>query len=168
MAFSVAVAEVQEHEEPTSDPVETVRHNAALKAAAVAAQAQGDVLVIGADTVVAIDGVVLHKPADFGEARAMLRRLSGRTHEVFTGVCLHEAPGGPVETSHHRSAVTFHPLDDAVIDQYFALVNPLDKAGAYGIQTGRELIVARVEGSVANVMGLPIEWLAQRLKSWPR
>ncbi len=169
VAFEVLVAPITEHEDPTSDPRAMVLHNAALKAAWVCAQRPG-ALVLSADTTVAVDDHVLNKPADLAEARTMLKRLSGRTHTVYTGVCLWRRVGTPfqggrglsvpktmsgrlgeaslpislpadrgnLEISHcETSQVTFRALDDATITRYFTLVNPLDKAGAYGIQEGR-------------------------------
>ncbi|MEN8862421.1 MAG: Maf family protein, partial [Lentimonas sp.] len=87
--------------------------------------------------------------------------LSGRSHTVYTAVALQWQAAGFVEAFVERSAVRFKSLDDATIDAYFELVNPLDKAGAYGIQEGRDLIIESVEGSVENVMGLPIQALAE-------
>jgi septum formation protein len=93
----------------------------------------------------------------------MLRRLSGRTHTVFTGVALRRHTLGLRIDEGVTSAVTFRAFDDRVIDAYFRVVNPLDKAGAYGIQEGRELIVERWEGSFSNIMGLPMEVTKQIL-----
>ena len=139
-----------------------VAHNAALKADTVAAL-HPDAFVLGADTTVFIDDTVLNKPADLAEARAMLKRLAGRTHTVFTGVALrHHARRLRVDEG-ATSEVTFRPLDDATIDAYFRLVNPLDKAGAYGIQEGRDLIIATWRGSFTNIMGLPMETVKQIL-----
>lgn len=160
--FTVFPANVEEHEEPDSCPRETVLHNARIKAEHVAAQFSAD-LVLGCDTIVALGDEVLHKPLDLDDACAMLTRLSGQTHEVYTGVCLIARDWGIDEAHYITSKVTFKPFDRATIDQYFQLVNPLDKAGAYGIQQGREMIIADVEGSVRNVMGLPIEFLRSRL-----
>jgi septum formation protein len=162
VAFEVLAAEVEEHEDPAADPRAMVSHNAALKAAWACARRPG-ALVLAADTAVALDGEVFNKPRDLAEARAMLRRLSGRTHVVFTGVCLWRRPGGPEIAHVETSEVEFQPLDEARLDAYLARVNPLDKAGAYGIQEGRELILARYAGSFTNIMGLPLEWVAARL-----
>jgi septum formation protein len=178
VAFEVMVAPVVEHEEATAEPRGMVLHNAALKAAWVCARRPG-AWVLAADTTVALDNQVLNKPRDLAEARGMLQKLSGRTHTVYTGVCLWRRVGplsdgrlgeaslpeiAPNEISHcETSEVTFRALDDATITRYFALVNPLDKAGAYGIQEGRELILESYTGSLANIMGLPIEWLAAQL-----
>ncbi len=161
LSFEVQVAQVTEHEDPHSDPRTMVAHNAALKADWVA-QRNPEAWVLGADTTVFIDQRVLNKPADLNEARTMLKKLSGRTHTVFTGVAL-RGPGGTRVDRGVDSAVTFKSFDDAVIDRYFTLVNPLDKAGAYGIQEGRELIIAGWEGSFSNIMGLPMEATKQIL-----
>ncbi len=171
--FEILVAPITEHEDPSAEPRAMVLHNAALKAAWVCAQ-RPDAWVLSADTTVALDNHVLNKPADLAEARAMLKRLSGRTHTVYTGVCLWRSgrlaePSlpeiAPVEISHcETSEVTFRILDDETITRYFALVNPLDKAGAYGIQEGRELILQKYRGSFSNIMGLPVEWLATQLR----
>ena len=163
--FEVVVAGVTEHEDPTTDPRTMVAHNAALKADWVA-ERHPDAFVLGADTTVFIDQTVLNKPADLTEARAMLKRLSGRTHTVFTGVALRRRRDGVKVDEGVSSQVTFRAFDDAVIDAYFGVVNPLDKAGAYGIQEGRELIIAGWEGSFTNIMGLPMEATKQILTSW--
>lgn len=156
--FGVEVADVEEHEDPHSCPQQMVRHNARIKAEAVSRRHPLS-LVLGADTTVALEGEVLNKPADLEQAREMLHKLSGRTHTVYTGICLISAIDALHEVHHVTSSVTFRTLEDTVIDSYFRLVNPLDKAGAYGIQEGRELIIDRLEGSLENVMGLPIQFL---------
>ena len=165
VAFEVVVAGVTEHEDPTTDPRLMVEHNAALKADWVATR-HPEAFVLGADTTVFIDQTVLNKPADLAEARAMLRRLAGRTHTVFTGVALRRQRDGVKVDQGVASQVTFRAFDDAVIDAYFKIVNPLDKAGAYGIQEGRELIIAGWEGSFTNIMGLPMEATKQILTQW--
>jgi len=152
--FDVVVAGVTEHEDPSTDPRTMVAHNAALKADWVA-ERHPDAFVLGADTTVFIDRTVLNKPRDLADARAMLKQLSGRIHTVFTGVALRRRRDGVAVDEGVSSQVTFRPLDDAVIDAYFRVVNPLDKAGAYGIQEGREMIIAGWEGSFTNIMGLP-------------
>jgi septum formation protein len=162
LTFDVIVADVTEHEDPSTDPREMVTHNAALKADWVSAR-HPDAYVLGADTTVFIDQRVLNKPADLAEARAMLKKLSGRTHTVFTGVAVRRASDRVRIDEGVTSEVTFKAFDDAVIDAYFKLVNPLDKAGAYGIQDGRDLIVAGWQGSFSNIMGLPMEATKQIL-----
>jgi septum formation protein len=162
VTFEALTAPVIEFEAPESDPREMVLHNAALKAAWACAE-HPDAWVLAADTTVALGREILNKPANLDEARAMLRRLSGRTHVVYTGVCLWRKPEGPDATHCEMSEVAFQTLDEARISTYLAQVNPLDKAGAYGIQEGRELILARYRGSFTNIMGLPLEWVAARL-----
>lgn len=162
VAFDVMVADVTEHEDERTDPRTMVAHNAALKADWVATR-HPDAWVLGADTTVFLDSLVLNKPRDLTEARAMLRRLAGRTHTVFTGVALRRLSAGVRVDEGVTSEVTFKAFDDAVIDRYFEIVNPLDKAGAYGIQEGRELIIDRWEGSFTNIMGLPMEATKQIL-----
>lgn len=159
--FAVVPAEVTEHEPmATETPREMVTHNAALKADWVATRHR-DSVVLGADTTVFLEGFVFHKPSDLADARAMLLRLSGKTHSVFTAV---------VVRSKHcnaeigvESRVTFRALDEALIERYFAGCHPLDKAGAYGIQDGGELIVERYTGSLTNIIGLPADETKQLL-----
>jgi septum formation protein len=160
--FEVVVADVTEHEEASTDPRVMVAHNAALKADWVAAR-QPDALVLGADTAVFAGDVVLNKPRDLAEARAMLRRLSGCTHTVFTGLALRRGSDGLKIDETVTSEVTFRPLDEAVIATYLARVNPLDKAGGYAIQEHGDLIVAGHRGSFTNIIGLPLETTKQIL-----
>lgn len=152
--FDVVVANVTEHEEPTLDPRVMVARNSALKADAVAAL-HPRAWVLGADTTVFIDGHALNKPADLDAARAMLRRLSGRAHTVFTGVALRHAARGVREDMGVASEVEFRALSDADIEEYLRLVHVLDKAGAYAIQEHGERIVASRRGSLSNIIGLP-------------
>lgn len=154
--FETEPAPVEEWDAVDADPVELVRHNAAIKAEFVALR-RPDQWVLGSDTTVALDGHVLNKPANMDEAREMLKRLGGNTHRVFTAVDIRNRSQGLVEAFVECSAVTFKPLEDTVIDSYFVIVDPLDKAGAYGIQEGRDLIIERFEGYLSTIMGLPIE-----------
>jgi len=162
LPFSVVVAEVTEFEATDADPRALVAHNAALKADWVA-ERHPEAWVLGADTTVFIDGVVLNKPADLDHARAMLRRLAGRTHTVFTGLAVRRAASGLRWDEGVASEVTFRPLDGPAIEDYLSKVDTLDKAGAYGIQEHHELIVAGYQGSLTNIMGLPIEATKQIL-----
>ncbi len=160
--FDVVTAQVTEHEDPTTDPRTMVAHNAALKADWVAAR-HPEAFVLGADTTVFIDGHALNKPRDGAEARAMLRRLSGRTHTVFTGIALRRVADGVRIDEGVASEVTFKPIDDATIDAYLAKVHTLDKAGGYAIQEQPELIIASRTGSLTNIVGLPVETVKQIL-----
>jgi len=159
--FEIAVSPAEEIHDASLKPDVLCEHNAVLKAEAVAAL-RPDAIVIGSDTLVFIDDEPLGKPTDLDEARSMLRRLAGRVHRVCTGVCV-IFPGGMKKVFHGNTEVTFLPLDETQINAYFALVNPLDKAGAYGIQEHGELIVANIQGSFDNVMGLPVDLVIQAL-----
>ena len=125
------------------------------------AERRGDCAVIGCDTVVALDGENFGKPQDVNEARAMLQKLSGRKHEVYTGVYI-RYPGG----ARHfvcRSSVTFFPLSKTEIEQYIATPEPYDKAGGYGIQGAAAKFVKSINGDYFNVMGLPVSRLYRLL-----
>lgn len=160
--FDVVVAEVTEHEESSTDPRVMVAHNAALKAEWVA-ERNPEALVLGADTTVFIDQDALNKPRDGDEARAMLRRLSGRTHTVFTGLAVRRRRDGLVIDEGVASDVTFKPLDDAAIEAYLSRVHTLDKAGGYAIQEHGSLIIDGHRGSFSNIVGLPLEKTKQIL-----
>jgi septum formation protein len=162
LRFDICPADVDEYNEADEGPEQMVLHNAALKAEALAARF-ADGVVLGSDTTVALDGAVLNKPVDMHEARVMLQRLSGREHTVYTAVALRWIDGNFCQDFVEASRVRFKSLDEAMISAYFERVNPLDKAGAYGIQAGREMIIDAVGGSVENVMGLPIQALQARL-----
>ncbi|EIQ01254.1 MAF protein [Opitutaceae bacterium TAV1] len=160
--FEVIVANVTEHEDPTLDPREMVTRNSALKADHVAQQ-HPDRWVLGADTTVFIDGHALNKPADAAEARAMLRRLSGRTHTVFTGLALRHRTRGVSEDDGETTEVTFRPLDDSTIETYLARVHTFDKAGGYAIQEHGNLLVDSRRGSLSNVIGFPLDTVEKLL-----
>jgi septum formation protein len=162
LVFEIMPSPAEELHDAAMEPELLCELNAALKAEAVADQ-RPDATVIGADTLVFIDGEPLGKPSDLEEARGMLRRLAGRTHRVCTGVCV-IFPGGVRKLFHGMTEVDFLPLDDVEIDAYFALVNPFDKAGAYGIQEHGEMIVSAIRGGFDNVMGLPVAMLMAALR----
>lgn len=156
------MAAVAEHEEPSTDPRIMVAHNAALKAEWVAAR-HPEATVLAADTTVFIDNQALNKPRDLTEARSMLLRLSGRTHTVFTGIAVRRRADALALDEGVASEVTFRPLDERIIDDYLARVNPLDKAGGYAIQEHGDAIVASHTGSFTNIVGLPLEATKQIL-----
>ena len=162
--FKVVPANVDETipQELADKPAEAAVFLAELKARAIAAK-QGDcaVTIVAADTIVAIDGLMLGKPADEQEAFDMLRRLSGRRHTVYTGVAIDDC------SFCESTEVVFHELTDAQIHAYVATGEPFDKAGAYGIQGRGMLLVRRIEGDFYNVMGLPISRVAQVLQNAP-
>jgi septum formation protein len=152
--FEVVISPAEELHDAGVPLAELCERNAEAKAAAVAAQ-RAEAVVLGADTLVWIDGEPLGKPADPGQARAMLRRLSGRGHTVCTGVCV--IGGGRRACFHELTEVLFRALDEAAIGRYFERVNPLDKAGAYAVQEHGEMVVAEVRGDYSNVVGLPLD-----------
>jgi septum formation protein len=162
LPFTIIPADVTEHEAPDADPREMVRHNAALKADWVSTL-YPEATVIGADTTVFLDRTVLNKPKDLSEARAMLRMLSGRIHTVFTGIAVRRQRDGLKLDQGVASEVTFRVFDEAVIDLYLSRVHTLDKAGGYAIQEHAELIVEAYQGSLTNIVGLPIEEMKQLL-----
>ena len=150
------MADVVEHEEKTTDPRVMVAHNAALKAEWVADR-HPDAVVLGADTTVYLDHHALNKPRDAAEAREMLRRLSGRPHDVVSSVFLAHLQAGKSESFSVHSSVIFKKLSEAMIADYLARIEPLDKAGAYAAQSEDRAIIARIVGSRSNVIGLPME-----------
>lgn len=160
--FRVETASVSEWEEERADPVALVTHNARIKGAAVA-ERHAALPVLSADTTVSCDGVVLNKPMDAADAVRMLRHLSGRTHDVFTAVCLTWRLHDVAETIVVRSGVRFRKLDDARIAEYLDKVHTLDKAGGYAIQEHGELIVEGYEGSLSNIIGLPLDEVRELL-----
>ncbi len=127
----------------------------------VALRARPGAVVVGADTIVVVDGAILGKPADAADARAMLRRLAGREHEVFTAVAVRY--GGHAASGFERTAVRFRPLDDTTIAEYVATGEPMDKAGAYGIQGFGAVLVERIDGDYFTVMGLGLGLLVELL-----
>lgn len=137
--------------------------NAARKVAPVS-KIFPDAVVLAADTLVAIDGEVLGKPVDLENAAAILRRLSGRVHEVWTAVRIEGA--GRSRSFHEMSRVHFRALDDRAIRNYLAKINPLDKAGAYAAQGDGKDIIEKIEGSYSNVVGLPMEKTVPALRAF--
>jgi septum formation protein len=163
LAFGVLEIDIPEQREPGEPPRDYVCRVAREKAGAGLLQAAGSpsALVLGSDTEVVLDDEVFGKPVDAGEAAAMLRRLSGRTHEVISAVSL-VSPAREAQAV-SVSQVTFGALDAAWIDAYIATGEPFGKAGAYAIQGGAEVFVQRLEGSYSGVMGLPLHDTARLL-----
>lgn len=156
MDFEVMVSDVPEDISGDTAPAGAVKMLALRKAEDVARR-RPEALTLGADTVVVLDGAILGKPRDASEAEAMLHRLSGRTHTVYTGIALVHPQSGRAETAAEATRVTFGPMDAREIADYVATGSPMDKAGAYGIQDDRgALFVERIEGDYYNVVGLPL------------
>jgi septum formation protein len=167
VSFSVRAPEADERPLPGEAPAAHVRRLALEKARAVArslAPGSGARWVLGADTVIALDGAILGKPRGPGDAQRMLGRLAGRSHDVLTGVALVPVGGGRARGAVVRSVVTMRPRDREAIRRYVATGEPLDKAGAYGVQGRGRRFVSRVSGSLSNVVGLPLERLAGLLR----
>ena len=159
--FRIITPDIDEHMDRDLPPAELVRQISEEKARAVAAQVGPDAVVIAADTVVALDGVVLGKPADKEEAFRMLSLLSGNRHQVYTGLTV--LRGEQVFSQWEETAVTFRPLTAEEIEAYIATGEPMDKAGAYGIQGYGALFIEGISGDYYNVMGLPVCRLGQIL-----
>ena len=161
VAFDVVPSDIEEALEgaPSADAVARL---ALAKARAVASRFR-DGVVLGADTVVVIDGVALGKPADAEDAGAMLRRLRGRAHDVITGLAMVDAATGRAETTAVVTRVTMADVRDDAIEAYVASGEPLDKAGAYAIQGHGAALVAGFAGSYSNVVGLPLGATARLL-----
>ncbi len=161
--FRIVVKDVEEEHDAALPPEELCARNAAAKAAAVACDYPDDI-VIGADTLVFIDGQPLGKPVDEEEAHDMLTTLQGRTHCVCTAVAV-MMPGGERRDFAEKSYVTFRKLSSADIMHYMQLVHVLDKAGAYAIQEHGDLIIEQIEGDYDNIVGLPVTRLLSELNS---
>ena len=159
--FDVFVSDADESLPQGLSCAEAVRLLAERKAAAVAERFPND-FVLGADTVVELDGLLLGKPKDEKEAAAMLRKLSGRVHAVHTGVCL-LSPRGRL-TDADRTLVEFYPLSEEEVEAYVRTGEPMDKAGAYGIQGRGALLVRRIDGDFYSVMALPVAKVGRMLR----
>lgn len=158
----VIVSDADEHHNGTPEQVAT--ENACTKRDAVMTTAGDDAIVIAADTIVVVDGDILCKPRDLDEARAMIRRLAGRTHQVVTGIAAGNTATDARCESHAVTNVTFRDLADADIDAFVHAVKPLDRAGAYTVDGPGSLLVARYDGCFYNVLGLPIVTLDTMLR----
>lgn len=164
-AVEVDVSGADEIEDHSLQPDFLALENARLKWRAIAARRPAD-FIVAADTVVWRDGKFYGKPADLDDARGMLTLLVGRSHEVVTGVVTGRL-ADPVEFA-ERSLVTFHELTPASIEDYLSSINPLDKAGGYAAQDNGGRLIAKIEGSLSNVIGLPMERLAEVLQNFQR
>lgn len=161
--FEICAPDVEEAHDEAMSPEALTLANARLKARVVAGQ-RGDAVVVAADTLVYVDGVPLGKPGDLAEGRRMLERLSGRAHQVCTGVVMVWDGGAAEEAFAVVTEVVLKVLSAEVIEAYHAVCDPLDKAGGYGIQDGTEMILEGITGSFSNVMGLPMEEVGPRLR----
>ena len=158
--FEVVVSGVDETVPPDYTPAQTVEALARRKGQAVQAL-RPEAPIIAADSVVSIDGLILGKPKDDEAAKATLRRLSGRTHELITGVCL--LINGRMDLFHQVTQVTFYPLTEEEIAEYVALGESRGRAGAYGIEGIGEVLVQSIQGDYPNIVGLPVAETIRRL-----
>ena len=166
IAFQIRAAEIDETPLPGEAADAMVLRLAEAKARAVAARIDGalhDCIIVGADTTVELGGEILGKPSDSRHAREMLANLSGRTHQVLTGIFLLRLPGNATRAAVEKSAVTFAPLSEKEIDNYVTSGEPLGKAGAYAIQGLAGRHIPRIEGCYFNVVGLPLARLYELL-----
>jgi septum formation protein len=163
--FQVMPGNVEEVAHEHLSPLEVCQLNAHRKAFAVAKKIP-DALVLGADTLVFLDNEILGKPRNLSEARWMLSRLQGRSHQVVTGVSLIHLRKHQERIFADSTDVLFHPLDSGQIREYTIKVRTLDKAGAYAIQESGEMLISEISGSYSNVVGLPVEMLREELATW--
>lgn len=166
--FRVIVSNADESDVDTSVPPEIyVQELALLKAAAVARQVLNNkkAVVIAADTIVVYDGKILGKPSDTADAKAMLAMLSGKTHRVYTGFCVLRLRDAYTVCKNVCTEVTFRELTEDKIDGYVRSGEPMDKAGAYGIQGLGAMLVDKIDGDYFNVVGLPVSSLADVLEN---
>jgi len=161
--FTIRTADVDESIEPRESPEGYVQRLAEKKARAVAIQ-PGE-MVLGADTIVALGDEILGKPRDEDHAREMLERLSGRRHEVYTGVCLRTPQW--IHTGFSLTGVWFDEMEPAEIEAYVRSGEPFDKAGAYAIQGPAAKYIPRIDGSYSNVVGLPVDLVHRMMKQEP-
>ena len=165
--FEVIPPDVDEDWQAGESPEKVAVKLATQKAKAVAQKVKRG-FVVGADTLVVLDGRFLGKPQNAAEAREMLQFLSGRTHEVFTGFAIVVRPEGRVVADWERTAVTFRRLEISEIERYIEKDRPFDKAGAYGIQDTSALFVESIHGSYYNVVGFPLTKFYVQLKNLVR
>lgn len=163
VSFLVEPSHVDEQVSESMTPERLVEHLALTKAREVASRRSGDI-VLGADTIVVVDGHVLGKPADRAEAIAMLERLAGREHQVMTGVAL--VQGERELVSHEETAVRFGPMTRAQVERYVDSGEPMDKAGGYGIQGRAAALIHSIAGDYFNVVGLPLYRTLQMLSQF--
>ena len=169
--FETRVPQVEESIYGAEEPIALVARLAKEKALSVAKEIKdegGTAIVVGCDTIVVLGKEILGKPKDICEAYAMLTKLQGRTHMVYSGLCLVKLENGRTETISNFCAteVTMCKLTLDEIKHYFDLVDPLDKAGAYAIQDGGSLIISSIDGCYYNVLGFPVRTLEELMRQW--
>lgn len=167
LEFTVFPADIDETNHKGLSPEELARLLAEEKALAIARIVKEESLVIGSDTIVVLDDIMLGKPSNNAEAKLMLRTLSGNTHSVLSGISIVNSKTLHTKSAVQKTKVTFRELTDEEIDFYVAGGSPMDKAGAYGIQDDMGAVfVSKVEGCYYNIVGLPLELLYRKLKEF--
>ncbi len=162
LEFDLMPCDADEKYDKNLSPVEIVEHLAKLKAG-ITNKMVKDCIVIGADTIVAVDQLILGKPADKAEAYEMIKKLSGRWHDVITGICMYENDEYIIE--HEITKVHFVKMSDNEIEKYINTDEPYDKAGAYGVQGLAGMYIDSIEGDYYNIMGFPMAKIRNMLKS---
>jgi len=165
--FEVAPSNFDESRHPTDMDPATYVQTSALSKARVVAPRYDEALVIGADTIVVIDGQILNKPTDEAGAARMLRKLSGRIHQVYTGIAVLEVEGRRIlreEVEHEKTDVRFAPFSEEIVQAYLATGESSDKAGAYAIQGRGAVLIEGIAGDYFNVVGLPVFRLSRMLE----
>lgn len=160
--FTIHTADIDETMDPALPPEQEVARVGEEKAEAVAAQCASEDIVIAADTIVVVDGQILGKPRSEADAVRMLSLLSGRRHEVMTGLTVLQ--GGYMQRCVVRTGIEFRTLSDCELRAYVATGEPMDKAGAYGIQGKCAIFVDKIDGDYNNVVGLPVAAIYRELK----
>jgi septum formation protein len=160
--FEIKILDSYKEENVSSDPVTHVLESSKRKAQSVADELE-DGIILGADTIVVLDGEILGKPQNKENAFFILKKLSGRTHDVYTGVTLINKSTGKTISNYDVTKVKFNQLNEQKIADYITTGEPMDKAGAYGIQGMGSFLVDHIEGSLDNVIGLPTERLQEML-----
>lgn len=155
LTFSIHPSEYREQNHAARKPVQVVQQQACSKAKHIADHYQ-NAWILGADTIVVLKEQLLGKPRNRDEAIEMLTRLSGKTHQVFTGFCMLNSHNRKSATDYEITAVTFYPLSDDVIQYYVDRYHPYDKAGAYAIQDYSAVFVSSIQGCFYNVVGFPV------------
>lgn len=163
LEFDVIPADVDENPDPARSVEDNIKRLASQKAEAVGKN-HPEAWVLGADTVVVLDGKIIGKPLDRYDAQRILNELSGKTHQVITGFSL-RVPGGKTISETVTSTVSFHPLNENTIEDYIQTGEPMDKAGAYAIQGIGKNLVAGFTGSYSNIVGLPVDEVLVCLKN---
>jgi septum formation protein len=161
--FEVIFPENIEEKNISADPASHVQELSRKKAESVAEKVDGS-HILGADTIVVLNGEILGKPRDSEEAFKMLRKLSGKEHKVYTGISLIDKDKSKILSGYQLTKVKFNQLKDEEIKDYIETGEPLDKAGAYGIQGMGNFLVEKIEGDLDNVIGLPLKKLKELLK----